>query len=75
MNESFPSIYCSILIVWNVFQASQVTDLEEERNKLKEQLAEMSQKIESLEGTYNKFRFHGINLFRVYNLYKYHVAL
>merc|ERR1719412_694966 len=31
-------------------QASQVTDLEEERNKLKEQLAEMSQKIESLEG-------------------------
>ena len=37
-----------------VFQASQVTDLEEERNKLKEQLAEMSQKIESLEGTYNR---------------------
>ena len=36
------------------FQASQVTDLEEERNKLKEQLAEMSQKIESLEGTYNR---------------------
>ena len=43
-----------MLIVWNVFQASQVTDLEEERNKLKEQLAEMSQKIESLEGTYNQ---------------------
>ena len=35
-------------------QASQVSDLEEERNKLKEQLAEMSQKIESLEGTYFK---------------------
>ena len=32
------------------FQASQVSDLEEERNKLKEQLAEMAQKIESLEG-------------------------
>merc|ERR1719412_972092 len=31
-------------------QASAVSDLEEERNKLKEQLAEMSQKIESLEG-------------------------
>merc|ERR1711981_663568 len=31
-------------------QASQVSDLEEERNKLKEQLAEMAQKIESLEG-------------------------
>merc|ERR1719277_2513851 len=31
-------------------QASQVSDLEEERNKLKEQMAELLQKIESLEG-------------------------
>jgi len=31
-------------------QASNVSDLEEERNKLKEQLAELLQKIESLEG-------------------------
>merc|ERR1712111_331168 len=31
-------------------QASNVADLEDERNKLKEQLAELMQKIESLEG-------------------------
>merc|ERR1712223_1497009 len=31
-------------------QASQVSDLEEERNRLKEQMAELLQKIESLEG-------------------------
>ena len=31
-------------------QASNVADLEEERNRLKEQVAEMMQKIESLEG-------------------------
>ena len=31
-------------------QASNVADLEEERNRLKEQLAELMQKIDSLEG-------------------------
>merc|ERR1719445_1625042 len=31
-------------------QAGNIADLEEERNRLKEQLAEMNQKVESLEG-------------------------